>query len=331
MVSTANRRGRPKKNRNDDVEIEGVDGNKVEYEESRAQRIKENAEKMKSFGLFDLSKNLKVCPSKPKRKLKPESTPSNDPPRRSSRLKELPPVSYIEKRIPKKSVEENVEIHIEEGKNPEIYTEDDKELLGDSKAVWELYVDGFDEDGQRMYDPVDGKTCHQCRQKTLGLHSECCKCKLVTGQFCGDCLYMRYGENVKEVNENPDWVCPVCRGICNCSRCRRNKGWMPTGAIYNRVAKLGFKSVAHYLIYTRRGQPIDVAATDNPISADESLTINDVKEELTDALPMTSLVGSKKSKGEKDDMKKDSDEEYRGDEYEDDGDGSSSSSENGSQ
>lgn len=26
-----------------------------------------------------------------------------------------------------------------------------------------------------------------------------------------------------EANQNPDWVCPVCRGICNCSLCLRGK------------------------------------------------------------------------------------------------------------
>ena len=34
----------------------------------------------------------------------------------------------------------------------------------------------------------------------------------VQGVFCGDCLYMRYGENVKEARANPNWTCPVCRG-----------------------------------------------------------------------------------------------------------------------
>lgn len=38
-----------------------------------------------------------------------------------------------------------------------------------------------------------------------------------------------------EVNENPNWVCPVCRGICNCSFCRKAKGWAPTGSLYRKV------------------------------------------------------------------------------------------------
>jgi len=39
-----------------------------------------------------------------------------------------------------------------------------------------------------------------------------------------------------EANQNNKWVCPPCRGICNCSRCRRGKGWMPTGHIYSKVS-----------------------------------------------------------------------------------------------
>ncbi|KAL5652915.1 hypothetical protein ACJX0J_038373, partial [Zea mays] len=43
-----------------------------------------------------------------------------------------------------------------------------------------------------------------------------------------------YGENVLEVKKNPNWICPVCRGICNCSICRTKKGWLPTGSAYRK-------------------------------------------------------------------------------------------------
>ncbi|KAK4417457.1 Cell division cycle-associated 7-like protein [Sesamum alatum] len=330
MVSTRGR-GREKQTEKKKEEEAGNGGGgdaanrTTEYEESRAQRIKENTERMKSLGIFDLSKNLKRPSSKPPsssaRKSKTTFTSSNDPPRRSSRLKDVPPVSYTEKKAPKKDKSvKNVEIHIPEGEKPEIYTEEHEKLLGDSKAVWTLWVDGYDEDGQRIYDPVEGKSCHQCRQKTLGHHTECSKCEMVTGQFCGDCLYMRYGENVLEVNENPDWICPVCRGICNCSRCRRDKGWQPTGAIYKKVASLGFKSVAHYLIYTRRGQAImPAAATEDPIPAGGSHSADDKVQEPSDTLSLPVLVG-KNNEMEEDDGKTDNDEESRGDDDEEDGD-----------
>jgi hypothetical protein len=45
----------------------------------------------------------------------------------------------------------------------------------------------------------------------------------------------RYGENVLEAMKNKNWVCPVCRKICNCSFCRIKRGWTPTGALYKKV------------------------------------------------------------------------------------------------
>lgn len=40
----------------------------------------------------------------------------------------------------------------------------------------ELFVDGTDASGKRVYDKVNGMTCHQCRQKTLGKHTTCSCC-----------------------------------------------------------------------------------------------------------------------------------------------------------
>ncbi|KAJ8563156.1 hypothetical protein K7X08_031608 [Anisodus acutangulus] len=230
------------------------DGAAVVYEKQRTERIKENKERLQKLGILELTKKLNTANAPSKKLNTPRHTTlSTDPPRRSFRLKDKPPVSYKERKIPKteKISTEDVEINIGEGENPEFYTEEHEKLLGDCKNAWVLYADGYDKDGQRIYDPENGKSCHQCRQKTLGQHTECRNCKLVQGQFCGDCLYMRYGENVVEANENANWICPVCRGICNCSRCRREKGYAPTGAVYRKVLRLGYKSVAHYLVKTR--------------------------------------------------------------------------------
>ncbi|KAL1536560.1 cell division cycle-associated 7-like protein [Salvia divinorum] len=290
----------------------GDKGGGGQYEESRAQRIKENMERMKSLGIADLSKHLKRPSASPSlRKIKPQLKPSHDPPRRSSRLKDAPRPVYSEKRSPKKAhiSSEKAEIHIPAGEKPEIYTEEHEKLVGDSVTPWTLLVDGFDDDGQRIYDPHEGKSCHQCRQKTLGLRTSCTKCSTVSGQFCGDCLYMRYGENVREVSLNPGWVCPVCRGICNCSRCRRDKGWNPTGAIYRKAVKLGFKSVAHYLIQTRRE-----GAIESPTGG--SCSVGDEKEGSSDALP---LSGSEEH-GIPGGMVQDSDCEFEGDEHDEEQD-----------
>ncbi|XP_010999703.1 PREDICTED: cell division cycle-associated protein 7-like [Populus euphratica] len=232
------------------------------YEQFRDQRIKENKERMQKLGLLDLSLKLKAQLGRPKKtpgivssEKKPHTPlPVSASPRRSSRLKIMDPINYMEIRPTRKETSMDVEIQLREGSQPEIYTEEDENLLGDHKTTWTLNVDGCGKDGRRVYDPEMGETCHQCRQKTLGLHTHCSKCNLVQGQFCGDCLFMRYGENVIEVNQNPSWICPVCRGICNCSLCRHAKGWAPTGNLYRKVISLGFKSVAHYLIQTRRAQ-----------------------------------------------------------------------------
>ncbi|KAM7264621.1 hypothetical protein ACFE04_002304 [Oxalis oulophora] len=229
------------------------DGGGDNYEKLREKRIKENMEKMQKLGIYHLSHKLKKTPfAAVKRKTIPLG-----PQRRSSRLETMAPVSYKEiKREKRDNVPKKVkDIVIPEGSNPEFYTEEDEKLLGDCIKAWDINIDGYEEDGNRIYDQVEGKSCHQCRQKTLGLRTNCSKCNRVQGQFCGDCLYTRYGENVIECKEKLDWICPPCRGICNCSRCRRVKGWAPTGYIYRGVVDLGFKSVAHFLIQTRRSKP----------------------------------------------------------------------------
>lgn len=85
MVST--RRGGRGDGEKSKVEEEEGGGKRGEYEESRAKRIKENMERLKSLGIADLSKQLKRQPaSSSLRKTKPPPASSNDPPRRSSRF-----------------------------------------------------------------------------------------------------------------------------------------------------------------------------------------------------------------------------------------------------
>eukprot|EP01018_Ginkgo_biloba_P001363 Gb_14071 [translate_table: standard] len=235
-------------------------GESLDYEKQRNARIEENNRRMQELGLRNLSQELSSAKrSKSQGARPPRPTPDRKlvsiptPSRRSTRLQNATPVSYVEL-PPKWNEKSDVKSSrsYSEGSKPEIYTEEHEKLLGSCQSEWVLFQDGFGPDGKRIYDSVMGKTCHQCRQKTLGLRTQCSTCKLVQGQFCGDCLYMRYGENILEVNKNSGWVCPVCRGICNCSLCRLKKGWAPTGSFYRQVKSLGFQSVAHYLILTRQ-------------------------------------------------------------------------------
>uniref|UniRef100_A0A1J3FBU3 Cell division cycle-associated 7-like protein n=1 Tax=Noccaea caerulescens TaxID=107243 RepID=A0A1J3FBU3_NOCCA len=269
------------------------------YEKCRQDRIKENLQRMQNLGILDLSLKLKSETRPVKRQYrKANSDPDRDstPPlqlsvstrrssrlkketpvaRRSSRLKNATPVTYFEGAEEKKGKACKEEIvWLGEGERPEIYTDEHEKLLGNTERAWELFVDGYDKDGKRIYDPVTGKSCHQCRQKTLGYRTQCSRCHpSVAGQFCGDCLYMRYGEHVLEALENPDWICPRCRGICNCSFCRKHKGWLPTGAAYRKICKLGYKSVAHYLIQTnKQSETSDDGETDD----ERSLSLKEAK------------------------------------------------------
>ncbi|RID77248.1 hypothetical protein BRARA_A00176 [Brassica rapa] len=265
------------------------------YEKCREERIKENLQRMQNLGIMDLSLKLKSGTRPAKRRYTKAAASNPDlrstPPlqltvstRRSSRLKDASPVRYFEEAEKKKgkASKEMVLWLPEGGERPEVYTDEHEKLLGNTERVWELFVDGYGPDGKRIYDSVKGKTCHQCRQKTLGHRTQCSKCHpSVTGQFCGDCLYMRYGEHVLETLENPDWICPGCRGICNCSLCRKRKGWLPTGNAYKKVCKLGYKSVAHYLILTKKQSETneDDEADDTPsqASAKRSLSFKEAK------------------------------------------------------
>ncbi|KAI3708039.1 hypothetical protein L2E82_37044 [Cichorium intybus] len=300
-------------------EKENDEGGVADYELSREQRIKENLERMHKLGILELSRNLK--PTRKPKTIRPQKRlpPSPSSQRRSSRIQTMPTVDYSEQRVPssKDKVIKDVKIEIKEGPQPEVYTEEHEKALGDHKEAWTLCVDGYDDEGNRMYDTFAGKSCHQCRQKTTGHRTKCCKCKGVQGQFCGDCLFMRYGENVLEANENPDWICPVCRDICNCSRCRRVKGWEPTGNLYRKVLRLGFKSVAHYLIHTRgpNGKQDDIDINTLDEEDDELVDKDDNKDVLTDK-NLKHQDGGQKSKGDNDD----DDSDYKSDHVDDDND-----------
>ncbi|CAL5213217.1 unnamed protein product [Lathyrus oleraceus] len=270
-----------------------VSSSSSHYEHIREQRIKENAERMQKLGLLNLALKLKKTPT-PRTYVRKIASPTTQPERRSSRIMTLPPVDYcltVPRSMPRSMRQHNssskgkreVRIYIAEGTKPEVYTEEHEKLLGDCETDWELYVDGYDEDGDRIYDPTKGDKCHQCRLITVSQTTSCNKCELPQGMICGDCLYTRYGENVTEADFNLKWTCPACREICNCTICRRRNGWMPTGNIYDKVRKLGFKSVAHYLIKTRRleknteGSDSEIVAQETPEASPDSTLIRSVR------------------------------------------------------
>ncbi|CAN9497755.1 unnamed protein product [Ophioblennius macclurei] len=102
---------------------------------------------------------------------------------------------------------------------------------------------------EKVYNRATGTTCHQCRQKTIDTKTNCRneECTGVRGQFCGPCLRNRYGEEVRDALLNPDWLCPPCRGICNCSFCRAREGRCATGVLVYLAKYHGYDNVHAYL------------------------------------------------------------------------------------
>lgn len=115
-------------------------------------------------------------------------------------------------------------------------TDDDLALVADSVS-------------DKRYDSIYGTSCHQCRQKTNDMKTICRSgaCFGVRGQFCGPCLRNRYGEEAKEALKDEKWYCPPCRGICNCSFCRKKQGKSCTGIMIHMARFHGFDSVKDYL------------------------------------------------------------------------------------
>ncbi|XP_006788530.1 cell division cycle-associated protein 7a [Neolamprologus brichardi] len=107
---------------------------------------------------------------------------------------------------------------------------------------------------EKVYNSSTGTTCHQCRQKTVDTKTNCRspECVGVRGQFCGPCLRNRYGEEVRDALLNPEWQCPPCRGICNCSFCRAREGRCATGVLVYLAKYHGFDNVHAYLKSLRK-------------------------------------------------------------------------------
>ncbi|XP_030541157.1 uncharacterized protein LOC115748706 isoform X2 [Rhodamnia argentea] len=125
-----------------------------------------------------------------------------------------------------------------------------------------------------IYDPLFGISCHFCRQKKLCGEEDCKRCgdldmdepcigktdcsvcHSAIGVLCRGCLKVRYGEEMEEVRENKDWMCPHCveatgsnpYWICNSSICLKKQNRAPTGIAVYRARAMGYKSVAHLLM-----------------------------------------------------------------------------------
>lgn len=125
----------------------------------------------------------------------------------------------------------------------------DPESIPSVDEITQDMLDNVANSSLKTYCKINGTSCHQCRQKTLDTKTVCRsgECVGIRGQFCGSCLQGRYGENAIEALKDPDWACPPCRGLCNCSICRKRSGLRPTGILAPIVREGGYSSVMDYL------------------------------------------------------------------------------------
>ncbi|XP_047258770.1 cell division cycle-associated protein 7 [Capsicum annuum] len=73
-------------------------------------------------------------------------------------------------------------------------------------------------------------------QPCLG-KTDCSICHSSKGVLCRGCLKNRYGEEMEDVRDNKEWICPHCteqKGInpywiCNSSLCLKKRKMAPTG------------------------------------------------------------------------------------------------------
>ena len=153
---------------------------------------------------------------------------------------------------PRRSIQVEREI-----KSADEITEEDLEMVADHVKM-------------KRYDTVHGTTCHQCRQKTIDQKTICRNedCFGVRGQFCGPCLRNRYGEDVRVALKDNEWNCPPCRGICNCSFCRRKSGRSCTGILIHLAKEHGFDNVNDYLQSLRKKNKADVEDDEEEVTED---------------------------------------------------------------
>ncbi|XP_055806296.1 uncharacterized protein LOC129874929 isoform X2 [Solanum dulcamara] len=137
--------------------------------------------------------------------------------------------------------------------------------------------------GGRIYDSVDGKSCHQCRQKTRDFMVGCKNMrtnKLCSINFCHKCLSNRYGEKAEEVSLLEDWKCPKCRGICNCSLCMKKRGCQPTGQLVHTAKATGYSSVSDMLEITGINNSDQIKVLKDRISSWKKINISNNEESI---------------------------------------------------
>lgn len=263
-VKVTRQRGRPKQqNQEEDEEKDDADDLSLK---KRDKNIQENKAMLAKL-FADLSTMAVLTPpSTPqkkkgtpkKRKLEPDTGSERRNPSRKAR----PPENFAveEKTLP--SLPKNprtVDIRALVEVSGDKIKKGDKNKKGNRRSSYLVRsVDDITEEDldniayrskDKIWDKENGSSCHQCRQKTLDTKTVCRSgfCSGGKGQFCGPCLKNRYGEDVRTVLLDPTWSCPICRGMCNCSLCRKKEGRCATGILVGLARYNGHDNVHEYL------------------------------------------------------------------------------------
>jgi hypothetical protein len=179
-----------------------------DYEKKRRLQIEQNLMMAKQLGLVSASQ-LGVFGEKPKepspKKIKSPATKaeSSEPQRKSMRIRNIP--------LPQDNIEESYK-KLDEANTEPFQPRLNKKMLNVN--------------GSRVYDSLNGTTCHQCRQKTMDPKSVCVNSNVEPSgrhKYCRTCLKNRYHEDLDEVLKNAQWLCPNCKHMCNCSHCRKKR------------------------------------------------------------------------------------------------------------
>ncbi|KAG9290482.1 hypothetical protein G9A89_002457 [Geosiphon pyriformis] len=224
----------------------------VKYEQEREKRIKENRALLETLGFN------KFWVDEPKLKLSPKPKVKKE--KLDGEYEHLPPTrrsTRVQKEIINQSPEyEKLDISFYEESDSSDEESNPKPIKRLHKKYYQVKGTrtknpGRRYQGGRVYDSVNGTTCHQCRQKTIEDKVRCTN-RLADGELCRvmldeRCLLGRYGETLDQARDTGEWSCPKCRDVCNCSFCRIKKGLTPTGQLKDKALAKGFKSVMHFL------------------------------------------------------------------------------------
>ncbi|XP_076866021.1 cell division cycle-associated 7-like protein isoform X2 [Brachyhypopomus gauderio] len=229
----------------------------------RAKNIQENKDMLAKL-FADLTStpefSPKTTPTK-KRKTHTIQKPKSQSKRRNPGRKARPPKHFGREEVPIKSSQLKKKTFSIDLQKLMVIRQDEVKYIGQrarkkrvailmpEDITKELLDNVADRAKDKILDKNYGSTCHQCRQKTLDTKTECRSsyCHGLKGQFCGPCLRNRYGEDVRTALLDPTWTCPLCRGVCNCSLCRKRDGRCATGVLTHLAKYCGYGSVKGYL------------------------------------------------------------------------------------